>query len=555
MPLVTIDDHPLEVEPGTLIIQAADRLGIEVPRFCYHPDLRPEGNCRMCLVEVKGYPRLAVACATPVVDGMVVSTPHTSAQAQGAVRGVLEFLLVNHPLDCPICDQAGECSLQDFYMHPHYGLHNSEVDPSEKVRKRKAIDLGPRIVLDSERCVLCSRCVRFSAEVSGASELQFVHRGNHVELKAFEDRALADPYAGNLADICPVGALTSKDFRFTCRVWHLEHTASICAGCSTGCNLRIDHYRGKIQRLVPRRNPAVNKSWLCDEGRLSYQALAAAPRLVQPHVQHDGTLKEVGWEEALVMANQGLHAARTAGRPAAIAALASTSATNEALLLFKRYVSTTFVAPLLDCRFGEEDRWVEEREDALLRRRDKHPNTRGALLLDLAETPDGGLRQMLARARDGALDTALVLYYPPLVRQEDPATLEALAALLHAVPFSVALTTHEGTWCRQAAVLLPVAAWGEEEGTYTNYAGVVQQVGKALAPPGAARSAVAVLGDLLAVAGRHQASVAVAALFRELSAAVPAYAELAYGSLISRDADVYPPEGRMAYGQEGFAGH
>ncbi len=555
MPLVTIDEQPLEVEPGTLIIQAADRLGIEVPHFCYHPDLRPEGNCRMCLVEVKGYPRLAVACATPVVDGMIVSTPHTSALAQGAVRGVLEFLLVNHPLDCPICDQAGECSLQDFYMHPHYGLHSSEVDPSEKVRKRKAIDLGPRVVLDSERCVMCSRCVRFSAEVSGASELQFVQRGNHVELKAFEDRALADPYAGNLVDICPVGALTSKDFRFKCRVWHLEHTDSICAGCSTGCNLRIDHYRGEIQRLVPRRNPAVNRSWLCDEGRLSYRALSAAPRLTQPRVRHDGTHDDVDWEEALAAADRGLHAARTVGRPTAVAALASTSATNEALLLFKRYVASTFVAPLLDCRFGQEDRWVEEREDALLRRRDKHPNTRGAMLLDLAETPDGGLRQMLARAREGAIDAALLLYYPPLVRQEDPATLEALAALLHAVPFSVVLTTHEGDWCRGASVVLPVAAWSEEVGTYTNYAGVVQLVGQALAPPGAARSAVQVLGDLLARAGRARASTAPGALFAELVATVPTYAGLAYESLVSRAADVYPPEGRMAYGQEGFAGH
>ena len=564
MPLVTIDDHPLEVEPGTLIIQAADRLGIEVPRFCYHPDLRPEGNCRMCLVEVKGYPRLAVACATPVVDGMVVSTPHTSALAQGAVRGVLEFLLVNHPLDCPICDQAGECSLQDFYMHPHYGLHPSQVDPSEKVRKRKALDLGPRIVLDSERCVLCSRCVRFSAEVTGTAELQFVYRGNHVELKAFEDRALVDPYAGNLADICPVGALTSKDFRFKCRVWHLEHTNSLCAGCSTGCNLRIDHYHGQIQRLVPRRNPGVNKSWLCDEGRLSYQALAAMPRLTQPRVRRAGpqthdragpqTHDEVGWEQALAAADQGLHAARTVGHPAMLAALVSTAATNEALLLFKRYVTGSFIAPLLDCRFGQEERWVEEREDALLRRRDKHANTRGALLLGLAETPDGGLPQALSRARDGALDAALVLYYPPLVRQEDQAILDALQELVQTVPFSVVLATHENAWCQGASVLLPIASWSEDEGTYTNYAGVVQHASKALAAPGAARSAVQVLGDLLAVAGRRQTSVAAAALFGELSAAVPAYAGLAYDRLASRDADVYPPEGRMPYGQEGFAG-
>jgi len=553
MPLITIDDQPIEVETGTLIIQAADRLGIEVPRFCYHPDLRPEGNCRMCLVEVQGYPRPTVACTTPVVDGMVVRTPHAGDQARRAVRGVLEFLLINHPLDCPICDQAGECSLQDFYMHPDYGLHRSQVDPQEKVRKRKAIDLGPMIVLDSERCVLCSRCVRFSAEVTGTAELQFVNRGNQVELKAFEDRALTDPYAGNLADICPVGALTSKDFRFKRRVWHLARTDSICAGCSTGCNLRIDHFQGTIERLVPRRNPAVNQSWLCDEGRMSFHALGAAPRLTKPRAQ--GTGDTVNWDDAVATAHGGLHAIRRPGQPSRLAALASTSATNETLLLFWRYVSETFTAPLLDCRLGQEDRWVDEREDTLLRRRDKHPNTRGALLLGLAADPAGGLRPMVAQAQAGAIDAALILYYPPLVGAEDPATLEALATLVRAVPFSVVLTTHEGEWGRNATLALPIAAWSEEEGTYTNYAGVVQYAGKAVAPPGEARAAAAVLGGLLGQAGRYPGGSTVQARFDELAAAVPAYAGLTIAGLASRQASVYPPEGRLPYGQEGFAGH
>jgi NADH-quinone oxidoreductase subunit G len=554
MPLVTIDDQPLEVEAGTLIIQAADRLGIEVPRFCYHPDLRPEGNCRMCLVEVQGYARLAVACATPVVDGMVVRTPHTSKQVRSAVRGVLEFLLVNHPLDCPICDQAGECSLQDFYMHPDYGLHRSQVDPQEKVRKRKAIDLGPMIVLDSGRCVLCSRCVRFSAEVSGTAELQFVNRGNHVELKAFEDRVLVDPYAGNLADICPVGALTSKDFRFKRRVWHLQHTDSICAGCSTGCNLRIDHFHGAIERLVPRRNPAVNQSWLCDEGRMSFQAVRAAPRLLHPRLRHDGVLDDSSWDEALTAAHGSLRAIRRPGSTPMLAALASVSATNETLLLFKRYATETFTAPLLDCRLGREDQRVDEREDHLLRRRDKHPNTRGALLLGLATEPWGGLHQMRDRARAGEIDAALLLYYPPLVQQESPETLDALQAFLQTVPFSVVLTTHEADWCRPASVVLPVAAWSEEEGTFTNYAGIVQRAGRALAPPGESRPAAAIMAALLGKAGRYAGADGPATGFHELVAMVPAYAGLSYESLASRVASVYPPEGRMPYGQEGFAG-
>jgi NADH-quinone oxidoreductase subunit G len=551
MPVVTIDDQPIEVEKGTLIIQAADRLGIEIPRFCYHPDLRPEGNCRMCLVEVRGFPRPAVACATPVADGMVVHTPHTGDRARSAVKGALEFLLLNHPMDCPICDQAGECSLQDFYMHPDYGLHRSQVDPYEKVRKRKAIDLGPMIVLDSERCVLCSRCVRFSAEVTGTAELQFVNRGNHVELKAFEDRVLADDYAGNLADICPVGALTSKDFRFKRRVWHLAHTDSICVGCSTGCNLRIDHFQGKIERLVPRRNPSVNKSWMCDEGRMSFHSLTAAPRLLHPRLQ--GRADAVSWEEALTTAQGGLRAIRRPGKMPALAALLSTSATNETLFLFKRYVTETFAEPLLDCRLNHEDELVDQQEDPLLRRRDKHPNTRGALLLGIT-TPFGGLPYMLDRARAGEIDAMLILYYPPLVRFEEPETLDALRALLEATPFSAVLTTHEAGWLEAASVLLPIAAWSEEEGTYTNYAGAVQGAGRAMAPPGEARPAAAVAASLLAQAVRAPALDTPADRFRELTAAVPAYAGLAYEDLASRQASVYPPEGRLPYGQEGFAG-
>jgi NADH-quinone oxidoreductase subunit G len=411
------------------------------------------------------------------------------------------------------------------------------------------------IVLDSERCVLCSRCVRFSAEVTGAAELQFVNRGNHVELKAFEDRALTDPYAGNLADICPVGALTSKDFRFKRRVWHLARTDSICAGCGTGCNLRIDHFQGRIERLVPRRNPAINQSWLCDEGRMSFHALDAAPRLLRPRALDDGVAREVGWDEALGAVQSGLRAIRRPGQPPRVAALASTSATNETLLLFKRYITETFTAPLLDCRFGQEDQWVDEREDTLLRRRDKHPNTRGALLLGLASGPDGGLRQVLAQARAGTIDAALILYYPPLVRAEDPGTLEALAALVGAVPFSVVLTTQEATWCRDAAMLLPIAAWSEEDGTYTNYAGVVQYAGQAVQPPGEARAAAAVLAGLLDGSARRPGAAGHQARFRELVTAVPAYAGLTAEGLVSRQACVYPPEGRLPYGQEGFAGH
>ncbi len=549
MPLVTIDGRQIEVKQGTSVIQAADRLGVEIPRFCYHPDLRPEGNCRMCLVEVDGYARPVVACATPVADGMVVHSPHESATASQAVNVVLEFLLVNHPLDCPICDQAGECSLQDFYMHPDYGLHESHVDPAEKVHKHKRVDLGPRIVLDAERCVMCSRCVRFSAEVSGYAEVQFVRRGNRVELVTFEDRALEDPYAGNLADVCPVGALTSRDFRFKRRVWHLESTDAICAGCSTGCNVRIDHFKGKIERVVPRRNPSVNRSWICDEGRLSHEKAQGQDRLLHPRGADGG---ELSWSEAIARADALLRGGR-AGVPGRALLLGSASATNESLLLLRRFGELAFTQRTMDFRLGNEPELVDAREDHLLRRRDKHPNTMGAIHLGFA-AQEGGLPLHVRAAEHDAYAALLLVYHPPLVGDESPEAAGALERLIRAVPASVVLTSHRLPFLEAATLLLPVAAWAEEEGTYTNYQGAVQFTGQALRAPGAARSAVAILADLLERVTLRRPDTSPKTLFVELAQAVPAYQGLSFATLSSRSAIAYPPEGRMHYGQEGFAG-
>ncbi len=553
MPVITIDGRPIEVEPGALIIQAADRLGVEIPRFCYHPDLCPEGNCRMCLVQVKGFARPVVACATPVADGMVVETVHRDEGTRQAVNGVLEFLLVNHPLDCPICDQSGECSLQDFYMHPDYGLHSSQVDPVEKVRKRKAIPLGPMVVLDSERCVMCSRCVRFSRDVSGYGELQFVNRGNRVELKAFEDRTLEDPYAGNLVDVCPVGALTSRDFRFKRRVWYLASTPSICPGCSTGCNVRVDHYQGRIERVVPRRNPGVNRSWICDEGRMGWQRLGRRPRMLAPSLWRDGARSETSWEEALDACVGALHRTAQAGEDGPRSAmLASCDATNEALWLLRRLARYVGRGTMVDARTGDEDRLVNEREDALLRRRDKHANTRGAMLLGL--TAGGGLAEMADLARQGQVGLSVILYYQPTVGEEPAVRLDLLRDLVERSEASIVLTSHAADWWERATVALPVAAWGEEEGTYTNFAGVAQHCAAAVVPPGGARPAVEVLADLLAAVGQLGAARTPERIFEEIAAEVPAYRDQAYATLVSRMADAYPPEGRMPYGREGFAG-
>ena len=548
MPTVTIDGSTIMVEPDTKIIQAADQLGIEIPRFCYHPDLRPEGNCRMCLVHVKGFARLTPACTTPVGDNMVVSTAHTHNKVREATQGVLEFLLINHPLDCPTCDQAGECSLQDFYLHPDYGLYHSDVDPNEKVRKHKALNLGP-IYMDSERCVMCSRCVRFCNEVSETGELQFVQRGNHVEIQAFENRALDDPYAGNLADVCPVGALTSQDFRFKRRVWFLQHAESVCAGCSTGCNVRIDHADGRVERVVPRRNPAVNKSWMCDEGRGSFHRLENLSRFKFPLIRREGSLREGSWDEAIAAIMNATHVTT----PGQAAFAASSSATNETLWLLREWGQFLNLPSLMDYRLYDEPSNIGALQDHLLRRWDKTPNAQGATRLGLGKGP--GIVSMAEAAGHGTVQFALIVHYPPLVGPDNDTRLAALRRLSQDATFSVVLTNDQAEWWGGANVVLPITSWSEEDGTYTNFAGEVQAVQAAVAPPGQARPAWQILAELLSQTTESKPFASAEAVFDALALAVTEFAGLRYSLLKSHRATAYPPEGRMAYGQEGFTGH
>ena len=292
---VTIDGTELEFAAGTSLFEACrEARGEALPHFCYHPDLSVAGVCRLCQVEVEGMPKLTIACNTSVREGMVVHT--RSERVRRAAQQILEMHLINHPVDCPICDQAGECGLQDQYMN--YGLYESEVSQSDKVHKAKVQVIGPRVVLDKERCVLCSRCVRFCDEVTRTGELGIFNRGDRAEIGVAPGRQLDNAYSLNTVDICPVGALTSLDFRFRKRVWLLRSTPSICHGCATGCNVRVDHEAGTVYRLKPRRNPAVNGSWMCDEGRDTYRELHVASRLSAPLLRRDGELRSATWPEA-----------------------------------------------------------------------------------------------------------------------------------------------------------------------------------------------------------------------------------------------------------------
>ena len=284
---ISVDGAAYRVLEGQTILEALDALGVlmngvDVPHYCWHPKLSIDGSCRLCQVEVEGVPKLQIACDTRVRDGMVIHTQ--SERVRRAREGVMELLLVNHPLDCAICDQAGECKLQDYAVD--YGVASARsVEPRRALQKR--VPLGPQVVFDQERCILCRRCVRFCREVPGTSELGVFNRGDASVVETAPGEVLDNPYSMNVADICPVGALTTNDFRFKIRVWFLEEVDGICTGCANGCNISLGVSKGEVQRYLPRRNDAVNDTWICDEGRLSYKAIGRPDRLTEALVRND----------------------------------------------------------------------------------------------------------------------------------------------------------------------------------------------------------------------------------------------------------------------------
>ncbi len=509
MPKCVIDGKEFEVPAGTTVIQAALQAGIHIPHFCWHPDLPVDGNCRMCLVEVEKMPKLQIACNTQVADGMVVKT--NSDKAAQAHRTTLEFLLVNHPIDCPVCDQAGECYLQDQYMD--HGLHDSKVEIEEKVRKRKVVDLGP-IMLDAERCVLCSRCLRFEGSVTGTNSFQFVNRGNVTQIATFENRPIEHDYAGNLADVCPVGALLSHDFRFKMRVWFLKQTESVCPGCSTGCNIHIDHTDGEAQRLRPRRNVEVNKSWMCDPGRVLYKEIGATNRVTGARVKRDGRSEAVATAAALDEV-----AARIKAAGSAVAFLASPQATNEDLFAFKALAETT--GGLIDFRVGNPQRVLRERLDHVLQRKDRNPNTQGALDMGLARD---GVDAIVKRCASGEVKV-LVLQGSELLRSD-----EQLAAIAK-LPCVVVMATHQGPELERADVVLPAAMWAEVEGSFTNFQRRVQRIRPAFAAPGDARPMWELSAELLRRCGGTLAATSAREVFARLCASVPGYEGLDYRAL------------------------
>lgn len=459
MAKITIDGKTFEADAKQTVIQAARENGIEIPHFCWHPSLSAVGNCRMCLVEIEKMPKLAIACATQVMDGMVVHT--SNERVINAREAVMEFLLINHPLDCPICDEAGECKLQDYSYK--YSAGYSRFDEN-KVHKPKRVELGPNVLLDTERCIMCSRCVRFCEEIAKKPQLTFTERGTHVELTTFPGEQLDNPYSMNTIDICPVGALTSRQFRFKARVWEMSSTETVCPGCSRGCNMHSWVRNNEILRQTPRYNPDVNDYWMCDYGRMeTFKHVNVPQRIKAPMMKKGGGSQvEVGWDEAIAGAASDLKTFKKSE----IAVIGSAYDTNE-----DNYVLQRFAADVLGTRNIDFMRHIQEGDqDDILIRADKTPNALGAHEVGVRPR-DGGLNfdGIIKAIREGHIKA---LYVVDDNIAADPKVAEALGKLeLLIVNFSF-----ENETTRLANIVFPSSTFAEKHGTFTNFEGRVQRI-------------------------------------------------------------------------------
>jgi NADH-quinone oxidoreductase subunit G len=523
-----------KLQPTTML-QACEMAGVDVPHYCYHSKLPVAGNCRMCLVEFgtpmvgpdrkpvlnedgtpkiaksvlpyePGTPRGAIACATPISPGMEMY-PGSAATKQMR-EAVLESLLINHPLDCPICDQAGECKLQEYSVdHGQAATRFVEA----KVHKPKAVDLGPRIVLDDERCILCTRCIRFTKDIAGEDKLGIVNRGSYNTIAAFPGTRFDHNYTLNTVDICPVGALTSKDFRFQMRVWFLKETSSVCTTCGTGCNTTVWSREGKIYRLTPRDNDAVNASWMCDTGRLNYPWIGREDRLKDVMVHG----RKTTWTAALDELVKALKGAAMGS----VAIVASSRQTTEELYLLKRLAAAAGAGTITDSvpREGEADR--------LLVSADRNPNTNGARLTGIAFSEVGiQLSKIAEGIASGAIRTLMVFGEDVTRHGIGPELLAKLGLLVVSD-----ILPNETT--ARAHVLLPGCAPVEKRGTFVNVKGRLQRFSKAVEAPGDARPEWEFLGELLGhVTGREEFKT-LEGLFNRMASDVPAFAGLEWAKL------------------------
>lgn len=527
---VQIDGEWHQFPKGTRMIEACREVGKLVPHYCYHPKLSSPGNCRMCLVEMGMPPRLApgqepeldedgrqaiswiprpaIACANTVADNMGIRTD--SELVRGCRHGVMELLLINHPLDCPICDQAGECRLQEFSVEHGTGTSRFR---EQKVKKPKNVDIGPRIRLDDERCIMCSRCIRFVDEVADDPVLGFTDRGSHTVLAVHPDQELANNYSLNTVDICPVGALTSNDFRFQMRVWFLKETNTIDVNCGTGCNIIVHSREGRVYRITPRENNEVNSAWIPDSHRLNFHYLDSEARLTEP-LRKQQSHQPVDWPSATREIGERL----ASFEGSEIAIIASGRLTNEELFMAKRLAET------LDAQHLDIVPRIEE-SDGYLIAADRNPNTTGGELILGLDKPGATLSSIKRGITEGRIKAVVAL-------QED--LLEDAGFKgehLEALDFLVITHLLANPTAEAADFVLPGAAWVEKRGSMINVTGRLQRLNQAVNAPGAAMDDWEILRDLVQAAGGGNGLYLIEEVFKKLTETYEPFAGLTYGKI------------------------
>jgi NADH-quinone oxidoreductase subunit G len=517
---LTIDGHEVEVPQGTTLLEAAKLVGTEVPHYCYHPGMSSPAMCRLCLVEVEGAPKPMPSCVTTVADGQVVKTQ--SDQALSGRRGVLEFYLVNHPLDCPICDMSGECHLQD-YVHAEGREHGRGREP-KRVFGRD--DFGGDVLFYGDRCVMCTRCVRFMSEVEQDARLTVVERGSKSVIDTFFEEGLEGTHwHGNIVDVCPVGALVSKDFLHKARAWDLDHTPSVCPGCSQGCNIELHTRDNLVQRLKPRENLDVNGWWMCDYGRMDYEWMNAGGRIEAPLVRREGSTTAVGWQDAMSELLDRIRSLESAP----VMAVASPFASNEDLAVLKALLGRLGGGDIVFRGRQAEDEITLKGFPSLARRRDLTPNATGASLLGARRVGDdagaGGLDSVASRGG------VVIVLGDELLDQDDSFGRDAALYVYLGHRSSPATQT--------AHFVLPVTTFAEQEGTFTNLDGRVQRFWAGLTAPGMARPSWLLLGALAAALGDEGGAARTAAdAFETYATRVPAFEGLTYDDIGTRGAVV-----------------
>lgn len=449
---LSIDGAQVQVPKGTNLIEAAKCAGVDVPHYCYHPHLSIAGNCRMCQVSVKGQPKMTIACNTIAAEGMEVATHRTSKDVADAQAAVLEFILINHPLDCTVCDQAGHCKLQDY--HFEYNARSSRF-LEQKVHKVKALPLGPTVMLDGERCIMCTRCIRFCDEITKTSELGMLNRGDQCVIAVSPGRELDNPLSGSVVDLCPVGALTHRQWRFNTRIWFTQQTESICPGCSTGCNVKVAERDGQVVHVKGRRNDAVNKEWLCDEGRYGFERFLPRERLTESYVTTDAGFSPIALTESINALK---------GNVKTLTILASPDLLLEEYYLLKQLLGrASSVGRVVVAYRGRELSDVQK----ILVSPDYAANFRGAQVAGLiGEDPESEYVDILGKIRRKEIEHLLILGDRAVAAQDIDA---ALLSGIKAAKTSVAvLTDKTSPFLAAAKMIVPGRSILEKSGLLVN---------------------------------------------------------------------------------------